>query len=44
MIYLTEIVFSPDNSNTMHIYIKQYTEQHNETENLKRNIPNNQNT
>jgi hypothetical protein len=41
MIYLlTAIGMTPDGSSTVHIYTKKYTEEHNETEHLERNIHN----
>jgi len=45
MIYLlTAVGLTPGGSNAVHIYTQQYTEQHNETEYLERNIHNNKNT
>jgi hypothetical protein len=42
--FLTAIGLTPSDSSTVHIYTKQYTEQHNETQYLERNIHNNKNT
>jgi len=45
MIYLlTAIGMKHGGSSTVHIYTKQYTEQHNERDYLERNIHNNKNT
>jgi len=45
MIYLlTAVGLTPGSSSTVHIYTKQYAEQHNETEYTEQNIRNNKNT
>jgi hypothetical protein len=45
MIYLlTAVGLTPGGSSTVHIYTKQYTEQHNGTEYTEQNIHNNNNT
>jgi len=41
---LTAIELTPGGSSTVHIYTKQYTEQHNETEYTEQNIHNKKNT
>jgi len=41
---LTAVGLTPGGSSTVHNYIKQYTEQQNETEYLERDVHNNKNT
>jgi len=41
---LTAIVLTPGGSSTVHIYTQTYTEQHNETEYLERNVRNSKTT